>query len=248
MNENITADLSQLAYLKNKQPKIYKGWTRDLGYSPANSTIWRQDNEIILAIRGTDIKNLTDLSLDALIIGNALQYSNRLKAIKKRFRDITKDNQDIITICGHSLAGSLCLEMIKDFKILDRIDKCIVYNPGTAHTKAIEHVFTTISCKLKKRARCKQLKQKLVIYHGFGDPLSFLSRLDRTGLHVNMGIGHSINNFTSNEPVITEIEPEIHGGNISVSDRENYYMQERQNAIHDFYREKQNVYEMFMKS
>ena len=211
MSNSIYADLSSLSYLKGKQPTTYEGWVRDLNYSASNSTVWTQGNQVVLAIRGTDIKNKDDLGNDALIMTGLLQVSNRLAGLRKRFRQISSDPNKQVFLTGHSLAGRLVMELLKNNKILDRITEAHVYNPGTAQAHGISALTESILCKLKKRKRCKMLKQKLHIHHGAGDIISFLSRLE-IGQHSTTGVGHSLSNFTQTEtkPMIKPIETELH--------------------------------------
>ena len=211
MSNSIYAELAQLSYLQKKQPETYKGFTRDQSYSPVNSTVWRKDDskDIILSIKGTS--NFGDVKLDALITVGLLPLANRLKAIKKRFKELAKDPQSKIFITSHSLGGSIALQLLKDNSILERVEEVYAFNMGSA--EGISGISENIACKLGiKKRRCKLLKQKLHIIHSYLDPISFLSRFE-VGKHTTTGLTHSMSNFTQKadtKPVVKHVDTVLH--------------------------------------
>ena len=101
---------------------IYDGETMDVFLN-------NNKNEILIGIRGT--ASISDAITDLNFVSNTLSLTSRYKNDKKRLEDIIKQyppSQYQYFITGHSLAGGLSAQFMRDFPF---IKEAIVYNSAT---------------------------------------------------------------------------------------------------------------------
>lgn len=125
------AQLSATAYEKNKE--LY-GYTVLPEYSSSDRTVWKHNDSghVVIAFRGTDPKNLKDLSTDALLASGAQSLSYRFyNAAKVTKAVIDKYGKTNVSVTGHSLGGSQALYVSRKYGV-----NAHAFNPHVAYEEA----------------------------------------------------------------------------------------------------------------
>lgn len=162
----------------------------DLKLGP-HTTVYKntKDNRIVVAYRGTQVSDFSDMSTDLAIALGAENISKRFRKHKRDFQNITAhygDDKDYVVV-GHSLGGSIASFITNEF---DDVSEAHVFNPGSGISSLRERVSSKDSSDLNNR-----LHRHFMV----GDPISYLG-------HTNAGVNdhvytvpgvfnHSIHNF-----------------------------------------------------
>lgn len=160
-------------------------------YSNDESQIYKNNKNVIMAIRGTkSYKN--DLITDAFLAVDAIRATKRYKNEYKKCKTVIEELKKPVILVGHSLGGSLCIALNRD--IDDGVGECHAYNPGASLLNLPTEVFEKIICKFFLKKKCKSRK-RLYIHRQLLDPVSIVSDIisDNTTTD-NNGI-HSIESF-----------------------------------------------------
>lgn len=87
-----------------------------------------ETNEVIIAVRGTDVKNINDLLTDLAVIGSISKFTPRQAVIDRVVSDaISRYGRDKITLVGHSLGGRIAINAANKFGL-----KAYVFNTATS--------------------------------------------------------------------------------------------------------------------
>jgi len=134
--------------------------------------------EIVLSIRGT--QNFSDIVTDVSVWENELDKTSHYKTIEDKLISVINEKKQLgyrLVLTGHSLGGSLILDLAKKF--ISDIDDMYLFNVGYGINQAIHNLTLSIGCKFlsKNNKTCKterDIREKLNMYSS-GDPLSMLS-------------------------------------------------------------------------
>ena len=100
--------------------------------------IFRNSEEIVVAIRGSTTQ--TDwVETDWMLVMGKLKQSPRYEANKKWVEQLVKSSSVPVVLAGHSLGGSIAIELVKDlFK--EGVDvRAVVFNAATGLGQCEEH-------------------------------------------------------------------------------------------------------------
>jgi len=103
-----------------------QGWEEDYELTTHNARTYVKDGHALIAYKGTDPTNLTDLDADtAIAVGTHGNHKEFLKA--KDLAKLAKERfGNNVTTTGHSLGGTKAIEAANAIG-----GKAIVFNPGT---------------------------------------------------------------------------------------------------------------------
>lgn len=157
------------------------GWTLDKDHSHEHTSVYYNNDEVVIAYRGT--ANLTgDLLSDAAIAVGMEANNGRFKKSEKEFLDIASKYADKkITTTGHSLGGSIAKHV--QGKYTDIVDETHIFNAGSGFNTAIDPT----------------LNNSVHSHHILGDPISALGTHNAHNVHVykpKKANVHSLSNFT----------------------------------------------------
>jgi hypothetical protein len=188
---------AKVSYDKNNAPNELLGFKK-LHLPSANSVVYinPQSRTIVMAIRGTNPKNGSDLGADALLIVNQLSAGNRYKALEKRLHDLRDKygKSYKIILVGHSLGGALARELL--INNTSKIHEIHIYNSGTAPGQVLGNIAHSLFAMFGIK-KYKELKRKTHVYRIRFDPISFLSFTQPGKHHTEMGSlnPHGLDNF-----------------------------------------------------
>ena len=229
-SSSVYAKLAEQAYLP--MPKIGEG--PSVGgfqilpnFSNDRVKVYNRGDELVFSIRGTIVTDARDIVADLGVTYNKLKEDKTYQDVKYQLRRILamKRMWNIIVV-GHSLGGSMTIELLTDPEFMNRISAVYAYNPGVAFRRFITDMKTKLLCKglgMKFLRRCKELeiiRKKLHVFTTGRDPISILSYAAPgkvTTVKPNNWNTHGIGNFTKSiervpaekvEAAILEGEPE----------------------------------------
>jgi hypothetical protein len=188
---------SKASYQQNNAPNELLGFKK-LPLPSANSVVYinPQSRTIIMAIRGTNPKNFSDLGADALILVNQLSNGNRYQALEKRLHDLHRQygKSYKIILTGHSLGGALARELL--INNTSKIHQIHIYNSGTAPSQVLGNITHSLFAMFGVK-KYKELRRKTHVYRIRFDPISFLSFTQPGKHHTEMGSlnAHAMDNF-----------------------------------------------------
>lgn len=226
-DKSFYAQFAQAAYKQNKT---------DIGryklvdsFSDSNSALWVYPaaHAMVFAIKGTS--NALNVGSDILLFFNKLRMSpdfireqQKLKRILATFKGFR------ISLTGHSLGGSIALELFEMYA--KKLDRVFCYNMGTTFKMFFERTMKSWMCRLpltRRLTSCKA-KNRIMIYTSGFDAISLLSRPFATE-HVSVRgmnplTNHAVSNFTRNidntnntdNPNIEELE----GGGLQMTQKQ----------------------------
>lgn len=174
--------LSKRGYVVDKELSG-KDWT--VYYNP-------RTKKSSIRYRETDPTNFKDLTTDILVATGTQHYGSRFnRSIGVYDRAVQKYGQKNVNVFGHSLGGSIALEVNKE-----RGAKAWAYNPGGGPVEFVKHKYRDFKAILgnkKSKRQNKNIKEKAQIRGNIGDPLSFFSHSGGDYKHdiVQPKIGHS---------------------------------------------------------
>lgn len=88
----------------------------------------RDTGEVVVGIRGTDVKNIEDLFTDLALVGGVSRFTPRASQITKIVKyAIDTYGKDKVSVSGHSLGGELGRQMANKFGI-----KGYIYNRASS--------------------------------------------------------------------------------------------------------------------
>lgn len=88
----------------------------------------RDTGEVVVGIRGTDVKNIEDLFTDLALVGGVSRFTPRASQITKIVQyAINTYGKDKVSVSGHSLGGELARQMANKFGI-----KGYIYNRASS--------------------------------------------------------------------------------------------------------------------
>ena len=88
----------------------------------------RDTEEVVVGIRGTDVKNISDLFTDLALVGGVSRFTPRASQITKIVKyAIDTYGKDKVSVSGHSLGGELARQMANKFGL-----KAYVYNRASS--------------------------------------------------------------------------------------------------------------------
>jgi hypothetical protein len=183
-----TAKFARDVYNPKESRKSWGSLKYVEGASTDKVGIWTNDSkkEAVVAFRGTDIKDPTDLGEDALI-GLGLEGINpRVKIGVNIIRNLIDEGYTRVYVTGHSLGGSIGITVLSRLSTDElKYVEVFVFNPGVMKTG-----MTLIHPNFAKALR---------IYHTSGDPISVLARTVDAKVNKTykpkMANVHSIDNF-----------------------------------------------------
>jgi hypothetical protein len=159
--EQITAEISNQTYKKNREPFIENYQLQDRGSDNSTAVyLDKQKNHLVIGFRGT--KSIQDVITDYEIgRGNELD-SKRFKEDLQKYDEIVGFYQpSTITLTGHSLGGNICLKINAQ---KDNVNNVIIFNPAI-NQNDVKNNFTI------------QNKNNITILRTAADPVSILSPL-----------------------------------------------------------------------
>ena len=202
MSVSTYAKIAEAAY--SPEPPLTIGDYHLLPYRSTNRIKVYSNNarELVFSIRGTQITDVNDIIADLHVFNNNLTSSQMFSEVKAHLETFLAEKilRDIV-IVGHSLGGSLAIELLNTFP--DQIKAVYVFNPGYGYKKLIAEMKDKLSCLANDSSRkCIELKtvqKKLHIYITGSDPISTLARFNRNVHNIKPTSGnvHSISNFTN---------------------------------------------------
>lgn len=162
--------------------------------------LYMDGSEYIYSIKGTN--TLRDVATDISVFFDTLHTTAHYKRVKRYFTEnvLPKKGNKKITVVGHSLGGSLAIELLNEFTT--DIDKVYGYNVGTGVARFLKsnilNVFSGLLSGTEGVRKYKEMQGKMRLFTTTLDPLSILS--------VSMGAEvdsptqanvHSATNFTN---------------------------------------------------
>lgn len=208
------------AYKRSDASDTIDGFTKDKDFSQINAVIYtkQQTRTIIMAIRGTDIKNPSDLLTDLSVATGTLKASKRYKDISDLFNKVYSKYGKYIgksllaykyVITGHSLGSSLALQLLLDNP--DKIEAVYLFNAGSS----VDTVKKGLAMKIGKALGIgyyKKVSKKINIFRVAGDPISVGSRFlngTYTDVESSKVDRHGMSNFLPTKPSKPTFEPTI---------------------------------------
>jgi hypothetical protein len=198
--EKTYAKIAQAAYRDEPMHDI-DGYRLVINYSNDRVKVYTKDQELVFAVRGTDIRNINDIVADVGVFYNRLTEDRVYKSIKSQLEFLL--SQKILrkyTLVGHSLGGSIVTELLLEFP--DQIDKVYTFNSGIGYYKFIDNIKNKLKCLFDKYSRdCMELeiiKKKLNVYITGSDPISLLNIGSPANVNFVKPVTanvHSISNF-----------------------------------------------------
>jgi hypothetical protein len=160
------------------------GYSKDTSLSQINAVVYRSSDQkiLVMAVRGTNPSNISDLATDVAVATGTLKASKRYKDISNLFNKVYKKYGPYVgkslikikyVIAGHSLGSSLALQLLLDNP--DKIDSIYLYNPGSS----ADTVKKGLQMKIGKALGIgfyKKVSKKINIFRVAGDPISLTSR------------------------------------------------------------------------
>ena len=167
-------------------------WTLEGSISARNRTVFvnHATKEVVTAIRGTDLKDLSDLGTDLALAVGAEFLSPRFKAEQKAYGLILDRYGEgwTHTLASHSLGASINTYLKGVYG--DRISAVHNYNPGASITAAKQGLQELFFGKRQRGVHN---------YHVVGDPISAITQSGETSEVFEMRRGtlnsHSIDQF-----------------------------------------------------
>jgi alpha-beta hydrolase superfamily lysophospholipase len=218
MESGIYAKLAEAAYSKdpiykigpyqmlpnfsNDRVKVYAGRNPGLG-----------GDEVVFSIRGTKITDANDLVADVGVFHNKLKEDKTYQEVKHQLRRILAAKGIRVVVVGHSLGGSMAIELLTDPEFINQIEAVYAFNPGVGYKRFIADMKNKLLCRglgLKFLRRCKELeiiRKKLKVFTTGRDPISLLSYASPgriTTVKPNSINTHGISNFTKLHPDTVE--------------------------------------------
>lgn len=173
-------------------------------YSDDESQIYKNDTNIVMAIRGT--KNLKkDLITDAFLMVDALRATKRYKSEFKKCTTIIKELKKPVILCAHSMGAAIAIALNRDLE--DGIQECHAYNPGTSLMNLPTEVLEKIVCKFFLKKKCKS-RERLYIHRQMWDPVSIASNIISENTTTDNDGIHTISSFLPKNGGSVESEPE----------------------------------------
>lgn len=120
------ARLSMASYEKFGKRNV-TGYTIDESLSNKNRVVYMAESsgEVVIAFRGTNVKDWRDVTTDALLAFSGQKESSRFKNARKVTEQaIAKYGKERVTVTGHSLGGSQALWVSNKLGV-----KAHAYNP-----------------------------------------------------------------------------------------------------------------------
>jgi hypothetical protein len=202
--------LANEAYKRSDAADIIEGFSKDKEFSQINAVVYRSSDQktIVMAIRGTDPKNISDLATDVAVATGTLKASKRYKDISNLLNKLYAKNGPYVgkslikikyVIAGHSLGSSLALQLLLDNP--DKIDSIYLYNAGSS----VDTVKKGLAMKIGKFLGInyyKKVSKKINIFRVAGDPISLTSRFlngTYTSVESSKLDRHSMANFLPKE-------------------------------------------------
>lgn len=208
------------SYKRSDASDTIDGFSKDKDFSQINAVIYtkQQTRTIVMAIRGTDIKNPSDLLTDLSVATGTLKASKRYKDISDLFNKVYAKYGKYIgksllaykyIITGHSLGSSLALQLLLDNP--DKIDSVYLYNAGSS----VDTVKKGLAMKIGKALGIgyyKKVSKKINIFRVAGDPISVGSRFlngTYTDVQSSKVDRHGMSNFLPEPNVqqLTMVQP-----------------------------------------
>ena len=111
----------------------------DTEFSDRTTACYYNKEKYIIAVRGTDPKNMRDLNMDGYILFNNMEKNDNFKLTELLLLKISlKYPNHKIELTGYSLGGAICLYLLDNYDKL--IQKCVVFNPGVSVIPYESHI------------------------------------------------------------------------------------------------------------
>jgi len=187
MHDDKIARIAQESYLPpHQRQKIIGDRKLDEDFNEGIHAVYAHLDEkrILISYRGSDFADIKDIVSDIQIILGMNAVDVRIKISLDFYDQVTMKYPNYEKwLTGHSLGGTISYIVTKHRKI----DRCIVFNPGSSPTKTF---LSMMQDTLLNKARTK----KVTTYKIFGDAVStlsfignvktfFLKTVDPTKLH-----------------------------------------------------------------
>lgn len=220
-------EFAHAAYLKMDDKNIeIPGYTLDKELSDDKSKVYTKEDtkeepkeepkeeEAILAIRGT--ASLSDVLPDVALIQGILTSTSRYKKEQdKLVRMMHKYKGFKFVVTGHSLGGSIALELAKKYKNVE----AYIFNTGASHWSLAYSLADKLKCKISG----KYCRKNIHSFRVLGDPISLLSFGNTTVMPNSLNV-HSVGNFHE------KLAKDAIKGDILVEDTDVYHKVESNNG------------------
>lgn len=208
-DEELYAILSEISYRDNRKEILHDhyglyDYQIDENLSGENSiVVLTPDNKTVIAYRGTNVHNPSDLVADAHILFGThhLNWSSRFKEAEDVYQKSTKRYPDReVVVTGHSLGGAQSMKIAKDHGLEGHH-----FNPGMSVADALLQTKDMLSCT-------QDYCGKQHIYTTGRDPISlmtlprFSSIFGRENVIIHHKknqdfLNHSLTHFLPDEPI-----------------------------------------------
>lgn len=165
MDAQELARFSQAAYDPYNPDNQFDDWVIDRRLSDANKTVYSHvyGPEAVIAYRGTDWHNLSDVVADGFIAAGDTMLSGRfMRAENTAKRAALLYGKDNLTLTGHSLGGAEALFVSRRLGIT-----ASAFNPGAAFADIRQGLVDSFFSKFFRHS-----KTKASIYTTGRDPIS----------------------------------------------------------------------------
>jgi hypothetical protein len=125
--EKVYLEASKQSYKSKEQRQNIPGYNYDPELSTKRTAIYVGPSDVIVANRGTDASDVSDLKQDALIAIGKVGQTDRVKRAEETAREVKNKYNKPIVFTGHSLGASVAQELAEKTG-----SKSIVFNPGAS--------------------------------------------------------------------------------------------------------------------
>jgi hypothetical protein len=177
---------------QRENTKVPEGYAIDTKYSNRNRVLLKNETtkHAVYAFRGTDPKNMGDLSTDAFLAAGLGAVTSRFKNATKSTRAAKKEYGDYkFTFTGHSLGSSTAAHVHGKFKDTDYVG----FSPHVPTKHIRQEFFQGILDRINVK------KTRAVTYSVAGDPVALGEQLSfKKNTHFvpyTTGTPHDLTNF-----------------------------------------------------
>lgn len=189
----VYAGLSKNVYkLEDISSTNDSGYDIDYDLSDGDRVVYMKNNKVVIAFRGTNPTNLTDLGTDVVLALGLQALTKRFeKSVEMTNKAISKYGFENVSLTGHSLGGAQAL-FVGYFTHL----KTVAFNPGAFVVQSLVGATSNAIDGITG----KDTGDNLHIFTSGADPLSVFSHLQNAHHYQfkakSLWAQHAIDNFT----------------------------------------------------